>query len=219
MSVEERQLRERKAEHIRRLKRWMRPLPRRTNIHRYPILSLFAKQAKKRAYLWSFNVEHAVPAIYAGFILTLLPLYGLQLVLCIFLALILKANLPLLAGLQIISNPITVWPIWFAAYQIGRNVLSVVGIETDQLKLAQVREMLYSFTHARWDEGLENLAIVFGVTSLGSVVMGVFFGLIGSTIYRIVSIRSAASYALLVQKLGELRKNNPEKPLKKNSNA
>ncbi|MEM1221985.1 MAG: DUF2062 domain-containing protein [Verrucomicrobiota bacterium] len=216
MSIEERQLRKRKAEHIRRLKRWLRPLPRRTNIHRYPVLSLFAERAKKRAYLWSFSVEQAIPAIYAGFILTLLPLYGLQLVLCIFLALILRANLPILAGLQIISNPITVWPIWFAAYQVGRNVLSVIGVETDQLKLTQVREMLYSFTHARWEGGLESLIVVFSVTSLGSIVMGIFFGLIGSTIYRIVAIRSAASYALLVQKLNEFRKNSPEPPLKRN---
>ncbi|MEM8868219.1 MAG: DUF2062 domain-containing protein [Verrucomicrobiota bacterium] len=205
MTVEEQELLNQKAQHIRRLKRWLRPLPRRTNIHRYPILSLFAANAKQRAYLWSFATEQAVPAIYAGCILTLLPLYGLQLVLCLFLALILRANLPILAGLQILSNPITVWPIWFAAYQVGRNILAVIGIEVPLLRLEQVKEMLYSFTHANWEAGLENLLIVFSVTSLGAIVMGVFFGLVGSSAYRIIAIRSAASYAALVQKLSELK--------------
>ena len=74
-----------------------------------------------------------MPAIYAGCILTLMPLFGIQLPLSLLLALVLRANLPILAGLQIVSNPITVIPIWFSAYQIGRHFLGVIGVDAAPL--------------------------------------------------------------------------------------
>jgi uncharacterized protein (DUF2062 family) len=201
MTVEENALHETKWRRIRRVKRWLRPLPRRTNVHRYPILKFFAEKARKRVYIWSFRVEHAVPAIYAGCILTLLPLYGLQIVGALILALLLRANLPILVGLQIVSNPITVFPIWFSAYQIGRIFVGVIGIEAAPLARSEVHTLLYNFTHGLWGENMDRLLTVFGVTSLGAIIMGTFFGLIGSTAYRIIASRSAASYALLKDKI------------------
>ena len=73
MTVEESELEETRWRRIRRVKKWLRPLPRRATIHRYPILKFFAESARKRIYLWSFRVENAVPAIYAGCILSLTP--------------------------------------------------------------------------------------------------------------------------------------------------
>ena len=203
MTSEETHLRNKRSERIRRVKRWLRPLPRRTNIHRYPILKFFAEAARKRIYLWSFRVENAVPAIYAGSILALLPLYGVQLPLSLLLALLLRANLPILAGLQMISNPVTVLPIYFAAYQIGRHFLSVIGVETSQLYRHEVRIMLSNFMSGEWGSNWERLATVFGVTSLGGIIMGTFFGIIGGLVYRIMANRTAASYALLREKLHE----------------
>jgi uncharacterized protein (DUF2062 family) len=186
---------------IRRVKRWLRPLPRRATIHRYPILKFFAEAARKRAYIWSFRLENAVPAIYAGSILTLMPLYGIQLPLSLLLALVLRANLPILAGLQVVSNPITVIPIWFSAYQIGRHFLGVLGVEAAPLARGEVQSLLYNFTHGLWGDHIARLLTVFGVTSLGSIVMGSFFGLIGSIIYRMVASRTAASYEILSKKM------------------
>ena len=51
---------------IRRLKKWMRPLPRRSNIHRYPVLKWFSKFAYDRSYLWSFRSRTIVPALFLG---------------------------------------------------------------------------------------------------------------------------------------------------------
>lgn len=212
MTVEESELNETKWRRIRRVKKWLRPLPRRTNIHRYPILKFFAEAARKRIYIWSFRVENAVPAIYAGSILTLMPLYGIQVPLAFLLALVLRANLPILAGLQIVSNPLTVLPIWFAAYQIGRIFLSVVGVHVDPLNREEVQILLDNFIHGAWGEKFDHISTVFGVTSLGAIVMGTFFGLIGSAIYRIVANRTAASYALLRSKIQERQIKNKAAP-------
>lgn len=201
MTVEESELNKTKWRRIRRVKRWLRPLPRRTNIHRYPILKFFSEAARKRIYIWSFRVENAVPAIYSGSILTLMPLYGIQVPLAFLLALLLRANLPILAGLQVVSNPLTVLPIWYTAYQIGRNFLSVGGIHVMPLDREEVRIMLENFIHGAWGDKFDRIATVFGVTSLGAIIMGTIFGLIGSLAYRIIANRTAASYALLREKI------------------
>ncbi len=203
MTAEESELHESKFRRIRRVKRWLRPLPRRATIHRYPVLRLFADAARKRIYLWSFRVENAVPAIYAGCILTLMPVYGIQIPLAFCLALLLRANLPILAGLQIVSNPITVLPIWFAAYQVGRHFLSVIGVDVMRLGHEEVQTMLNNFIHGQWGDNLQPVMVVFGVTNLGAIIMGTFFGLITSFIYRIVALRTAASYALILEKIHE----------------
>jgi uncharacterized protein (DUF2062 family) len=214
MTAEEAALNKAKWRRIRRVKRWLRPLPRRTNIHRYPILKLFAEAARKRIYIWSFRIDNAVPAIYTGSILTLMPLYGIQIPLAFLFAILLRANLPILVGLQVVSNPLTVFPIWFAAYQIGRIVLSVVGVTVDPLNREEVRIMLDNFIHGAWGEKFEHLSTVFAVTSLGAIVMGIFFGFIGSFAYRIVASRTAASYTLLRQKIQERKMRVPMNPNK-----
>ena len=208
MTTEENELHATRSRRIRRVKRWLRPLPRRATIHRYPILKFFAESARKRAYIWSFRVDNAVPAIYAGCIVTLIPIYGLQVVLALLLAVWLRANLPILVGLQVVSNPLTVIPIWFSAYQIGRHFLGVLGVDAAPLARREVQTLLYNFTHGLWGENIDRLLTVFGVTSLGAIIMGSFFGLIGSISYRIVASRTAASYQILKDKvhLPKLRK-------------
>jgi uncharacterized protein (DUF2062 family) len=208
-----------KYRRTRRVKRWLRHLPRRSNIHRYPILSLFADAARKRIYLWSFRTENAIPAIYAGCILTLLPAYGIQLPIALLLAILLRANLPILAGLQIVSNPITVLPIWYAAYQIGRHFLSVLGVEALPLRREEVRIMLDNFISGQWGNNLERVMTAFGVTSLGSIIMGIFFGLIVSVAYRIVANRTAASYALLREKIRLHKARKTTQPFEKDPDA
>ncbi|MGB0333825.1 MAG: DUF2062 domain-containing protein [Opitutales bacterium] len=201
MTAEESELHQTKWRRIRRVKRWLRPLPRRANIHRYPILRWFSKGARKRAYIWSFRSKNAVPAIYAGCILTFMPIYGIQIPTALVLALLLRANLPILASLQMVSNPLTAVPLWLADYQIGRTVLGIFGIEMRPLNRSELKAMLDSFTHGDWGNRFENLSTVFSVTSLGALVLGVFFGLIGSVTYRIIAKRTATSYALIRDKL------------------
>lgn len=211
MTVEESEFNQTKWRRIRRVKKWLRPLPRRTNIHRYPILKFFAESARKRVYIWSFRVENAVPAIYAGSILTLMPIYGIQVPLAFLLALLLRANLPIMIGLQIVSNPLTVLPIWYAAFQTGRIFLSLVGLKIAPLNHEEVQVLLDNFIHGAWGEKFDNLATVFGVTNVGAIVIGTFFGLLGSTAYRIIANRTAASYALLRSKI-KVQNTKPDTP-------
>jgi len=211
MTIEENELRETRTRRIRRVKRWLRLLPRRTNIHRYPILWRFSVGARKRTYLWSFRVEHTVPAIYAGFILALMPLYGIQIPIALCLALFLRANLPILVGLQMLSNPLTILPFWYAAYQVGSNVLRVVSIETPQLGQNDVKAIVDNFTTGQWSSNIELLLATFSIMCLGGIVIGLFFGLISSFAYRFTAKRTAASYSLLIQKIHErkARKSDP----------
>ncbi len=212
MTAEETELHQTKWRRIRRVKRWLRPLPRRTNIHRYPILKWFSDAARKRIYVWSFRSENAVPAIYAGSILTLMPVYGIQIPTALVLALLLRANLPILVGLQMVSNPLTAVPLWLADYQVGRTVLGILGVEVGPLTRGELKGMLDNFIHGDWGNRFESLSTVFSVTSLGAIVLGVFFGLIGSFAYRIIANRTAASYALLREKIQHHKNKHSQPP-------
>lgn len=212
MTLEESELREKAREHVRRVKKWMRPLPRKSNLHRYPILKFFAGFARKRSYLWSFRTENVIPAIYAGCILSFQPLYGIQIVLALILAIWLKANLPILFSLQLLSNPLTIWPIWFTSYQVGRNFLSLFSIDALPLRRHEVQIMLDNFTHGEWGTNLDRLSSVFGVTSLGATMIGLFIAVILSITYKVITNRTLASYKLIKDKLKKYRvdKENPE---------
>lgn len=209
---EENALREARNKRIRRVKRWLRFLPRRATIHRYPILRRFAHTARRHIDLWSFREQHAVPAIYVGCVLTFLPLYGIQILLAFLFALRLRANLPILAGLQLVSNPITVLPIWFSNYQVGRSVLGVLGVEAQPLRKNEVQTLLHNVGGGDWGPNLDRIATVFGVTTLGGIVMGTFFGLVASLAYRIVARRTAASYVLLRQKIHQHKARHARDP-------
>lgn len=212
MTAEEQQLSDTKNRRIRRVKRWLRPLPRRANLHRYPVLSWFAASARKRSYLWSFRVPQAIPALYAGCILSLLPIYGIQLPLAFVFALALRANLPILAGLQMISNPFTVLPIWFSLYQMGRQALGLIGIEARPLRKAEVRELLDIFNTGDWGSQMDRILSVFGITSLGAVIIGTFFGVLSALLYRGLAQRTARSYARLQQTIETHRQRKAVEP-------
>ena len=49
MITEEAKLKEARFSRIRRLKRLLRPLPRRATLHKYPILNMFTVAARMRA--------------------------------------------------------------------------------------------------------------------------------------------------------------------------
>jgi uncharacterized protein len=104
-------------------KQVLRFIPRRAALHRYPIVGRFAEVARKRSYLWSFRMPHLRPAFYAGSILSVMPILGVQLPSAFILALLLRANFMVLGGLQFITNPVTATPIYYATYQLGKSVI------------------------------------------------------------------------------------------------
>lgn len=119
-----------RAERFVRFRRWKRLLkfaPRRAAMHRYPLIGRFAAVARRRAYLWSFKTQHLRPAFYAGSILSLLPVMGVQLPLAFALSLLLRGNFMVMGGLQFITNPVTAAPIYYATYRLGSEVLEWTG--------------------------------------------------------------------------------------------
>lgn len=112
---------------IRRVKQMLKYMPRRAVMHKYPIVGRFAEMARKRAYLWSMKPEAMRPAFYAGSILSLLPVMGAQIPLALLLSFLLRANFMVLGGLQLITNPFTAAPIYFATHQLGAYIIATAG--------------------------------------------------------------------------------------------
>jgi len=208
MTEEEEHIREKRFSRIRRVKKLLRPLPRRTNIHRYPILSWFADSARKKSYLWSFRRAEVVPAFYVGWVLTLLPLYGIQMVLAFLLALGFRANLMIMFALQMVSNPVTVLPLWYLNYRVGNVFLNLIMGESpvrfgnliqeasDQsLSFRETLSFLIERTRETGSSLVSELLVrLVGGTFLGGLIIGLVAGFISCWIYRIVLNRYVPSY-------------------------
>jgi uncharacterized protein (DUF2062 family) len=168
---------------IRRLKRWMRPLPRRSNIHNYPVLKWFADSAYKRSYLWSFKGSSIRPALFWGVIISLSPLVGIQMLIAFFVAFLSRANLPLMVAIQWISNPFTMGPIYYADYKIGRILLELTGFKTSNNKLLSKS---YDWSNFEFKDLLK-LLDTFPPMFVGGAVLGVFFGVISVFVYNLLA--------------------------------
>lgn len=125
MTNEEIKIRSLRHARIRRVKQFLRWLPRRANLEKYPVIKWFAKGARKRPFLWSFKVANVTPAFYAGSIIAFLPFYGIQFGLAVAVAFIFRANLPITCGLQILTNPLTLPPVYLINYMIGKKIIAI----------------------------------------------------------------------------------------------
>ena len=171
---------EAKFKRIRRLKKWMRPLPRRSNIHKYPILKWFSETAYKRSYLWSFRGKNIIPALFWGVWIAMLPIVGLQMLVVLFLALWLRTNLPVMIALQWISNPFTMGPIYFADYQIGMVFFKLVGIEYDRNRMLNSE---YKWSEFNFSDLIE-LIDTFPPMFVGGSIIGISLGVVAVFLYK-----------------------------------
>jgi uncharacterized protein (DUF2062 family) len=112
-----------------RVRTWLKPLPRRANVHRYPVIKWFAAFAHKRPYLWSYKNAPVVRAIYIGSLLAYLPSYGAQILIAFGAAFLGRANLTVLVGLQMIVNPLSIGPIYLATYTLGNWLIKLLHIQ------------------------------------------------------------------------------------------
>lgn len=117
---------------IRRAKAFLRYMPRRAVFHRYPVIGRFAQIARKRPYLWSMKPGNLTRAFYAGSILSLLPVMGVQLPLAFALSLLLRTNLMVMGGLQFITNPASAAPIYAGTYIVGQAILTRTGLALEE---------------------------------------------------------------------------------------
>ncbi|KFN49529.1 DUF2062 domain-containing protein [Arenimonas composti] len=113
----------------RRLRRWLRRLPRRATVGRYPVIRRFADAARARPWLWSFRHREVMVSIYAGSVLALLPTYGFQLLLGFALAVWLRGNLTVMTALQMVVNPLTIAPIYAGTWALGSWLAGAAGVD------------------------------------------------------------------------------------------
>ena len=178
---------------IRRLKKWMRPLPRRSNVHRYPVLKWFSGLARRRAFLWSFRSREMVTALFLGLIVAFMPLVGIQMLIVFFIALWFRANLPVIVAVQWVSNPFTMGPIYYADYQIGLAMMELFSIAPEPNPLLQPD---YDWAHFELRD-LGALLDTFPPMMLGGLALGSFIGLVVSVAYKWLAKWSKGPYASL----------------------
>lgn len=109
-----------------RVRALLKPLPRRANIHRYPVLHRFAAFARRYPFLWSFRDGPVLRAIYLGCVLALMPSYGLQIPIAFAAACLGRANLTVTVAIQMINNPLTLGPIYIATYATGQALMALL---------------------------------------------------------------------------------------------
>lgn len=198
-------IRRMRHDRIRRVKRLLRPLPRRATVHRYPFLKWFSRTARKRSYLWSFRRQQVIPAIYIGTMLSLMPIYGIQIPTAFILALALRCNLMIMIATQLLTNPITFVPLYTLACFIGLQVLYVMGTEIPggsawdfaATVASHLKEMVASMVgpstpmktveslvHATGMSGHELVALAFKSTVIGGAILGYLIGFVLSFFYQ-----------------------------------
>lgn len=180
---------------IRRVKQMLKYMPRRAVMHKYPLVGRFAEFARKRAYLWSLKPEHMRPAFYAGSILSLLPVMGVQLPLALLLSLVLRANYMVMGGLQFITNPFTAAPIYYATHQLGAYIIATAGYG-EALPAADPEEAVLPIDAAARDPGeirpvqppppsnIRRIGTAINALIVGGIVSGVALGLLLDILYR-----------------------------------
>jgi uncharacterized protein (DUF2062 family) len=111
----------------RRMRRLLKLLPRRAAMARSRLPRWLRSALHKSWFLWSFKRGPVLRAVYFGSVLALLPLMGIQLFLSALLCLGVRANFPITAALQFITNPFTMVPVYGLTYLVGYTLMNVLS--------------------------------------------------------------------------------------------
>ncbi|GHB95472.1 hypothetical protein GCM10007047_09070 [Cerasicoccus arenae] len=177
------------------------------------MLGWFADTARKRSYLWSFRREDVVPAIYIGCILSMLPIYGIQVPTAFLVAMVFRCNLMVMVATQFITNPITAGPLYLAACYVGLQIFHFLGApipgdsvyEFAMLITHNLKDAFLSIVGPSTMRGsMEELAqqtqmslpeivgLGFKATFVGGTIIGYFIGFFLSLIYQFTARRANA---------------------------
>lgn len=184
-------------------------------MHKYPVLKWFSETARKRSYLWSMKRTDVVVAIYAGCIISMLPIYGIQVGLAFLFALLLRCNLMVIVAMQFITNPFTAGPIYFVACYIGLyffwffgapipedSVMGFAHLIAENLKQAMLSMVgSGSARKAMGQMALETgmslhemIWLGFRATFVGGALLGYFTGFVISLFYQVIARRYALKH-------------------------
>lgn len=143
-----------------KLAKWA-PTPQKLREHR----SLrFFGSLLDRGHLWQLSRLSAARAFAIGLYCAMLPIPG-QMFVSVALAIRFRANLPLSFALIFITNPLTMPPIFFAAYELGAWLTDTSLTEIE--------------FHASWSWLSHSLGDIWLPLIIGSQVMGICLALAG----------------------------------------
>jgi uncharacterized protein (DUF2062 family) len=160
-------------------------MPRRAVFHRYPLIGRFAALARREQHLWSFRAGPVRRAIYAGCVLSLLPLMGVQLAVGLVLALIFRANYMVIGLLQFITNPFTTMPIYSGTMILGRRLLRLCGFPMQRTALPEGWQHmgLGEMAHSLGDGLGSRMGQVLISLIIGGIVSGLLLALLLDGVY------------------------------------
>ena len=121
-----------------------------------------------------------IPALFWGIWIAMLPIVGIQMLVAFFIALIVRANLPMIVALQWISNPFTVAPIYFADYEIGLTLLDLLTIDYPRNEILTAKYDWAEFEFSRIGTLLDTFPPMF----LGGSVLGISLGVLSVFLYK-----------------------------------
>lgn len=140
--------------------------------------------------LWGIRRRSVVPAFSLGLFVAFMPFPGHP-VIAALLALALRVNIPVAVITTFVSNPLTMGPMFFVAYQIGGELLNVPPQPFDfELSLEWVTE---------------KFVIIWQPLMLGCVLLGSIAALAGYVVLDLIWRASLADY------LARRRRNNGNK--------
>ena len=119
--------------------------------------------------LWHFNRKSVSGAFAVGLFCTFVPM-PFQMILAAAVAIFIHVNLPLSVALVWISNPITIPPIFYAAYKFGAWVLN-----------SPVREMEFSLS---WEWLSNEMTFIWEPFLLGSLLFSIISSITGFALVR-----------------------------------
>ena len=110
------------------------PHPAEVQQHRY--LNVFG-DTLKQSELWAFNRSSSSKGIAIGLFCAFLPM-PFEMVAAVFIALMLRGNIPFAIAGVWISNPLTWIPLYTPCYLLGSWILRIEPIPLDQITILQV---------------------------------------------------------------------------------
>jgi uncharacterized protein (DUF2062 family) len=152
---------------------WIRRhIPTRETVDRYRLLRPFAKQLRQPN-LWHLN-HRSVPRGVALGLGVGIVIPFMHIVLAALLAIPVRANIALAAAFTLVVNPLTIPPLYYAAYHIGLWELQQKAVGADPVAAQQasgeLARMLYWLHHASGPIALGILTLAISVSALGYVI-------------------------------------------------
>lgn len=158
----------------------LKPLPRRASLARLKVPERLKALARTSWFMWSFKRGPLLRAIYFGSILALLPLMGIQLFLSVLVCALVRANLPVTAAIQFITNPFTAIPVYGFTYWVGYVVLNFVGGGDKPYDPGAAMALIGS-------EGWGAVNDVLLALIVGGVLVGVAVGVVIDLTFRLIA--------------------------------